>query len=79
MKRIMHLLPHLCIILSGMLLTFFIIDRFNTAMAFINNDITKWLIGITAVLSIINCSALVYYQKREVRHSASAPQDNDVR
>jgi hypothetical protein len=64
MKLFFRVLPHLSIILSGMLLTFFIIDRVNTAMAFINNDITKWLIGISAVLSMIVAGMLIHCQRR---------------
>ena len=54
MKRFFsHLLPHLTIILSVMILTFFVIDRFNEAMAFLNNDITKILTALLALLALI--------------------------
>ena len=44
-------LPHLILVMSGMMVTFFIIDRVNEAMAFLNNDITKVLLLIFSVAS----------------------------
>jgi len=44
------LLAHADVILSGMILVLLVIDRVNTAMQFINNDITKgMLFGLCAV------------------------------
>lgn len=65
MRKLSALLPHLCIILSGMLLTFFILDQINPAMAFINNEITKWLMLLQAVLTIICCILLIIFQRRK--------------
>ena len=60
MKKIWGFLaPHLAIVLSLMIVTFFIIDRFNEAMAFLNNDITKVLTLILAVLCL-------YFGVREI-------------
>ena len=57
MKKIasflLRLLPHLTLILSLMLLTFFVIDQFNEAMAFLDNTITKWLLGVTSFFTVI--------------------------
>ncbi len=57
MKKILSfftaILPHLTLVLSVMILTFFVIDQFNEAMAFLNNAITKWLICIFSVLTLI--------------------------
>ena len=47
-----HALPHMTLILSLMLLVFLIIDQFNRAMAFINNDITKCIILGTSLLAL---------------------------
>lgn len=51
------LLPHLTLILSLMMLTFFVIDLFNDAMAFLNNSLTKNLLGVfslcAGVLSVL--------------------------
>lgn len=57
MKKILHffaaVLPHITLVLSVMILTFFVIDQFNESMAFLNNTITKWLICIFSVLTLI--------------------------
>lgn len=57
MKKILsfllRLLPHITLVLSLMMLTFFVIDQLNEAMAFLNNAITKWLLGIFSVLTLI--------------------------
>lgn len=50
--------PHICLALSLMHVTFLIVDMFNRAMAFVNNDITKWLLLVSAVFTIILCSDL---------------------
>ena len=46
------LLPHAVIILSLLLLTLFVTDRFNRAMAFLNNDISYVLIWVFASLCV---------------------------
>ena len=58
------ILPHLCIIISLMMLTFFVIDQFNSAMAFINNDITKWLLAVYCVLVIATSIYLIADNRR---------------
>lgn len=62
------LLPHAAIILSGMYLVFFLIDRVNSAMCFINNDITKWLILILCAISVLNAISLIRGERRKIRH-----------
>ena len=64
-NRIFGILPHLCIVLAVMLLTFFVTDRFNRAMAFINNDITKWLLAVFCVLAIFVSVLLIIRQRRD--------------
>lgn len=71
MKIIEKLLPHVTIILSLMFIVFFCIDRVNEKMAFINNDISKWLLAVLAVLSIITSIALIRRQRK------SAGNEND--
>lgn len=47
------ILSHSIVVLSGMYIVFFCIDRVNTAMNFINNGITKTLLLILCLLSIL--------------------------
>ena len=59
LKEILGLIPHVLIVLSVMMITFTITDRYNRAMAFINNDITKALLLILAVLVIVQSILLI--------------------
>lgn len=58
------ILPHGAIILSLMMIVFYILDQFNDAMAFINNRITKSLLIILSLVSIINAINLIAYHRR---------------
>ena len=58
-EKLAGLLPHVCLILSLMMITFVITDRYNRAMAFINNDITKALLLILVVLVIVQSILLI--------------------
>ena len=63
MKTITKILPHAEIVLGGMLLALCVIDRFNSAMAFIDNDITKTLQMFFCALSIVNACSLISKQR----------------
>lgn len=54
-----RVLNHFQLILGIMLLTFFTIDRFNSAMDFMSNDITKFLVGALALTGIINAVTVI--------------------
>ena len=61
------LLPHAAIILSFMYFVFYAIDRVNSAMAFINNAITKALILILCVIAIVEAVMLIRDDRRKTR------------
>ena len=65
MKYITKILPHFCIILSGMLLVLLIIDKFNSKMNFIDNDITKNLMIILTVTATVCSIMLACRQRRD--------------
>lgn len=52
-------LPHIAIILSGMYFVFYGIDRVNSAMAFIDNEITKGLLVVLGLISVVNALFLI--------------------
>ena len=60
------LLPHVAIVLSNMYLVFFAIDRVNSAMSFINNNITKILLVVLCIISTINAAFLILDQRRKI-------------
>lgn len=67
------LLPHAAIILSGMYFVFFFIDRVNTAMAFINNNITKRLLFALCVIAVVESIWLIRDERaKERRQQARA-------
>ena len=47
------LLSHLTAMLALLVLICFVIDRFNTAMAFMDSELSKWYIAVLAVLALI--------------------------
>ena len=65
MKRILNtllgMIPHILTVLSLMMITFYITDRQNRAMAFINNDITKALLLVMSVLVLIESVYLIVH------------------
>lgn len=65
LKEILGLIPHVLIVLSVMMITFYITDRYNRPMAFISNDITKTLLLIMSVLVIIQSVYLIYTLRKE--------------
>jgi hypothetical protein len=66
MNIVKKILPHLCIILSGFIVIFVVIDNFNNAMGLIDqNGVTKALIFILGVVSVVVSSMLIYKQRRE--------------
>ncbi len=58
------ILPHICIIISVMMLVFYVIDRFNSAMNFIDNDIFKTLLLIYIVVAIASSVYLIADNRR---------------
>lgn len=50
---LLKLIPHAVLVLSLALLTFFVIDLCNEAMAFLDNRLTKWTLAADALLSVI--------------------------
>ena len=59
------LLPHVCLILSLILLTCVITDRYNRAMAFINNDITKGILFVLVILVIVESVLLIRINRKK--------------
>lgn len=50
-----------------MYFVFFFIDRVNSAMAFINNDMTKALLFALCVISIVNAVLLIADDRKRIR------------
>ena len=59
-----RILPNVCIILACMILTFLVINIFNTAMQFMTNDITTVLLFVLMGVSIWVSLLAIYYQRK---------------
>ena len=68
MGMIKKLLAHCAIIISGMYIVFFFIDRVNPAMGFIDNDITKPLLLALALIAIINAIQVIAVERKKLRN-----------
>jgi len=75
--KLMGLLPHTTLILSLMMITFVITDRYNRAMAFINNDITKALLLILALLVILQSILLIRSNRKRQWQDYNQFKDSD--
>lgn len=50
-----------------MFITFFIVDKFNGAMNFINNDMSKALLLLFALIAIANSCFVIHQNRRQFR------------
>ncbi len=66
-NRLRRLLPHAAILICDMYIVFFLIDRVNTAMNFIDNRLTKGLLLALCVVSWFNCRTLLRLASRPER------------
>ena len=62
-------LPHFNIALALSLLVLFVTDRYNRAMAFINNDIAKWMLAILCISVIISSIRQVIQQRCQMKQA----------
>lgn len=68
-----RILPHVAIVLSNMYIVFYLIDRVNSAMSFIDNKLTKALLVLLSLASTFNAALLIRdAQKRAAREQARA-------
>lgn len=64
---IKKLLPHVAIVLAGMLIVFFVIDRVNKPMGFMTNEFHKRITFVLALLSIYFAVQIISIQRRMER------------
>ena len=71
MKTLLRkILPHAAIILGGMYVVFYFIDRVNSAMGFINNGITKALLLAFCVIGGVNACVIISDDRKRARRKA---------
>jgi hypothetical protein len=68
MKNALHklqsLLPHGVIILSLMFAVFLVLDEYNPMMQFVDCTISRVLLGLLALFSIVTACLLIQIQRR---------------
>ena len=58
-------IPHLNIALSVVMLTLFVLDRFNRAMVFLNHDLTKWMLAVFCILVLIQSVLYIIFRRKK--------------
>lgn len=65
MKVLKNILPHICLMLSAVFVTYYILDRYNPGREFLNRVEIKELLLVFAILAAIVSVILVRYNRRE--------------
>lgn len=68
-------LPHVNIALAVSLFVLFVTDRYNRAMAFINNDIAKWMLAVLCVSVIASSIWQIVHQRRQAKNAGKDNSD----
>ncbi len=64
MTRIKKIIPHLLFILSGIFITFLILDQYNPTMDFVSNPISIKLLWSFCLLSLLNSILMMKDNRR---------------
>lgn len=78
-NRIRPMLPHAAIVLANAYLVFFLIDRVNTAMNFIDNNLTKGMLLAMCVLAVVNWRASKKRGRKKAGGKAGPPKPSAVK
>lgn len=65
-----NIASHAAIILSLFYAVLFVIDRINHSMMFIDNEITKGLLLLLVLVSVINSCVLISQERKQARRKA---------
>ena len=79
MKYVLKGLPHAVIVMAGMMIVFFAIDRVNTPMGFMTNEFHKWLSFFLAVSCLIYSVSSIARQRRRERAQERAKAKSKAR
>lgn len=70
LKAILKVVPHALLVVTGMFITFLIIDTQNSKIGMIDSDLSKAVMAVWCMLSVICAITLIYIQRREARRQA---------
>ena len=71
LKKIERLMPHAAILICTMYIVFFLIDRVNPAMNFIDNRLTKGLLLVMCAAALVNACVMLAPVLRQRRIEAA--------
>lgn len=74
--RIWNILCHATIVLSGMFIVFFCIDRVNPAMGFIDSEISKWTLLLFCLVSLGSSIVSIRAIRKALRKRQNKAQSN---
>lgn len=69
MKYVVKLLPHLCMILSAVLITLLILDYYNPNMDFYDNQTTRIMFGILCAAAIASGIIIVIIDRKAAKNT----------
>lgn len=67
LKKVLKVLPHASIVMSGMLIVFFCIDRVNKPMGFMTNEFHKILTFLLSLICVGYSVFIISYQRKRER------------
>ena len=78
MKLISKILPHISIVLSFMLMTIFVVDKFNGAIGLTDNSTTKLLMFLLGLISLICAIMLIHSQRKDYRRKLAKKNEQNT-
>ena len=78
LNKIRRILPHVAILICNMYIVFFLIDRVNSAMNFIDNNLTKGLLLILCAVGLFNFREVLLMERSARRQSAPRTRQRPV-
>ena len=76
LKKLERMLPHAVILICNMYIVFFLIDRVNQAMNFIDNGLTKGLLAIMCAIALYDAWRLLKPAPAPMPRRRPAPRDS---
>ena len=76
LRLIDRIIPHVAIVLSGMLAVFFLIDRVNKPMAFMTNEFHKRITFVLALMAIYLAVRRLSFLRARERETARRPRQS---
>ncbi|HPT85951.1 MAG TPA: hypothetical protein PK778_08165 [Bacillota bacterium] len=67
LKVFLKIVPHALLVVTGMFITFLIIDSQNSIIGMIDSDLSKDVMWLWCALSLITAVTLIYMQRKQAK------------